>query len=268
MKLDYDAQLASTKNYEISGEDTFCKKPITDPRKAGEVWVDDEGILPFASAACTLGAYADFKSQGQEDQRRLRLRYRARHQAVRRSGLLRGRRQRGSRHSFLKKDAEAYAAKTDGKVLGFDEAREGGRRRRQDVSSPAVPAAAGAGRLAAIVARPIAAGGARSAAGRPAARPSPRSPHAGSVLNKERLRAVAIGAISLSSFCSSGTCSRNTASCSSCASPTCPRRSRSMHSFAQGDPRSQIPVAHRVELPPHPHRLHRSRPSSACRLAW
>ena len=60
MKLDYDAQLASTKNYEISGEDKFCKKPITDPHKSGEVWVDDEGILPFASAACTLGAYADF----------------------------------------------------------------------------------------------------------------------------------------------------------------------------------------------------------------
>src|ERR1700756_1554677 len=39
MKLDYDAQLASTQNYEISGEDRFCEKPIADPRKAGEVWV-------------------------------------------------------------------------------------------------------------------------------------------------------------------------------------------------------------------------------------
>ena len=43
MKLDYNADLASTKNYEISGEDKFCKKPISEPRKAGEVWVDDEG---------------------------------------------------------------------------------------------------------------------------------------------------------------------------------------------------------------------------------
>ena len=64
MKLDYDAELASTKNYEISGEDKFCKKPISDPRKAGEVWVDDEGILPFSSAMCTLGAYADYKAKG------------------------------------------------------------------------------------------------------------------------------------------------------------------------------------------------------------
>ncbi len=37
--LDYDTQRASTANYEVSGEDTFCRKPITEPRKAGEIWV-------------------------------------------------------------------------------------------------------------------------------------------------------------------------------------------------------------------------------------
>src|SRR3954471_10499558 len=63
MGLDYETQLASTRNYEIAGEDSFSKKPITDPRKAGEVWVDEAGILPFASAACTLGAYADYKAK-------------------------------------------------------------------------------------------------------------------------------------------------------------------------------------------------------------
>src|SRR3984885_12218351 len=66
MNLDYEAALKSTKNYEISGEDKFCKKPISEPRKAGEVWVDDEGILPFSSAMCTLGAYADFKAKGKK----------------------------------------------------------------------------------------------------------------------------------------------------------------------------------------------------------
>jgi sulfonate transport system substrate-binding protein len=66
MKLDYDAQLGSTKNYEISRDDTFCKKPIADPCKASEVWVDEAGILPFASAACTLGAYADLKTRGKK----------------------------------------------------------------------------------------------------------------------------------------------------------------------------------------------------------
>ena len=64
--MDYDAELESTQNYEMKGEDKFCNKPITEPRKAGEVWVDDEGILPFSSAACTLGAYADLKAKGKK----------------------------------------------------------------------------------------------------------------------------------------------------------------------------------------------------------
>ena len=64
--LDYDAELKKTDNYEVAGDDQFCKKPITEPRKAGEVWVDGEGIQPFSSAACTLGAYADFVAKGKK----------------------------------------------------------------------------------------------------------------------------------------------------------------------------------------------------------
>src|SRR5712671_457750 len=56
LNMDYETQLKSTQNYEISGEDQFCKKPISEPRKSGEVWVDGESILPFSSATCTLGA--------------------------------------------------------------------------------------------------------------------------------------------------------------------------------------------------------------------
>jgi NitT/TauT family transport system substrate-binding protein len=121
MKLDYDAQLVSTKNYEISGEDKFCKKPITDPHKSGEVWVDDEGILPFASAACTLGAYADFKAKGKkinvayvfDTSRGIKLFADQAFFAVAGSDIA---------PFLLKKDAEAYAAKINGKVLGFDDA--------------------------------------------------------------------------------------------------------------------------------------------------
>jgi NitT/TauT family transport system substrate-binding protein len=121
MKLDYDAQLASTKNYEISGEDKFCKKPITDPHKSGEVWVDDEGILPFASAACTLGAYADFKAKGKkinvayvfDTSRGIKLFADQAFFAVAGSDIA---------PFLLKKDAEAYAAKNNGKVLSFDDA--------------------------------------------------------------------------------------------------------------------------------------------------
>lgn len=121
MKLDYDAQLVSTKNYEVAGEDKFCKKPITDPRKAGEIWIDGENILPFASAICTLGAYADFKSKGKkinmayvfDTSRGIKL---FADQAFYAAG-------NGEIAPFLlKKDAEAYATKIGGKVLGFDDA--------------------------------------------------------------------------------------------------------------------------------------------------
>ena len=121
MKLDYDAELANTRNYEIAGEDKFCNKPITDPRKAGEVWVDDEGILPFSSATCTLGAYADFKARGKkidvtyvfDTARGIKLFADQAFFAVIGGDI---------EPFLLKKDAEAYAAKNNGKVLGFDDA--------------------------------------------------------------------------------------------------------------------------------------------------
>ena len=121
MKLDYDAQLASTNNYEISGEDAFCKKPIADPSKAGEIWVDGEGIMPFSSPSCTLGAYADLKAKGKkvnmaylfDTARGIKL---FADQAFFAIG-------NGEVAPFLlKKDAEAYAAKISGKVLGFEDA--------------------------------------------------------------------------------------------------------------------------------------------------
>ena len=116
-RLDYDAQLASARNYEISGEDSFCKKPIADPHKSGEVWVDDEGILPFASAMCTLGAYADYKAKGKkinvtyvfDTSRGIKL---FADQAFYATGG-------GEIAPFLlKKDAEAHAAR----MLGFEDA--------------------------------------------------------------------------------------------------------------------------------------------------
>ncbi len=66
LKLDYDTQLASTANYEVKGEDKFCNQPIVEPRQAGEVWVDGEGIEPFSSAACTLAAYSSLKAKGKK----------------------------------------------------------------------------------------------------------------------------------------------------------------------------------------------------------
>ena len=123
LNLDYEAQLKSTQNYEIKGEDAFCKKPINDPRKAGEVWVDGGAIEPFSSAACTLGAYSDLKAKGKkinvayvfDTARGIKLFADQAYFAV---GT-----EKGEIAPFLlKKDAEAYAVKIKGKVLSFDEA--------------------------------------------------------------------------------------------------------------------------------------------------
>jgi NitT/TauT family transport system substrate-binding protein len=121
MKLDYDAELTSTRNYEISGDDKFCKKPISEPRKAGEIWVDDEGIAPFSSAMCTLGAFADYKAKGKkidvtyvfDTARGIKLFADQAFFAVGGGDIA---------PFLLKKDAEAYAASHNGKVLGFDDA--------------------------------------------------------------------------------------------------------------------------------------------------
>lgn len=121
MNIDYDAQLASTANYEITGEDSFCKKPIAEPRKSGEVWVDGDGIMPFSSARCTLGAYADFKAKGKkinvtyvfDAARGIKLFADQAFFAVAGDDIA---------PFLLKKDAEAYAAKSSGKVLGFEDA--------------------------------------------------------------------------------------------------------------------------------------------------
>ena len=119
--LDYEAQRASTANYEVSGEDGFCKKPITDPRKAGEIWEKDGDILPYASAACTLGAVNDLKSKGREinvayvfdTSRGIKLFAKEAFYVVDGSEIA---------PFLLKRDAEAAAAKSGAKVLPYDEA--------------------------------------------------------------------------------------------------------------------------------------------------
>jgi NitT/TauT family transport system substrate-binding protein len=123
LKLDYDAQLKSLDNYEVKGEDKFCSKPVSQPRKAGEVWVDGEGIEPFSSAACTLGAYASLKAKGKkinmayvfDTARGIKLFADQAYYAL-------GDDKSAIAPFLLKKDAEEYAAKNAGRVLGFDEA--------------------------------------------------------------------------------------------------------------------------------------------------
>jgi NitT/TauT family transport system substrate-binding protein len=123
LKLDYDAKLASLANYEVQGEDRFCNKPIPEPRKSGEVWVDGEGIAPFSSAACTLGAYSSLKAKGKkinvayvfDSARGIKLFADQAYYAV-------GTDKAAIMPFLLKKDAEDYAAKNAGRVLSFEDA--------------------------------------------------------------------------------------------------------------------------------------------------
>lgn len=122
---DYDKDLASTANYEIKGTDNFCNKPIAEPRKSGEIWVADEGVLPFSSTACTLGAYKDLAAKGKkiniayvfDTVRGIKLFADQAFYAV-----------SDNNGAFevspflLKTDAEAYANKGGGKVVGFADA--------------------------------------------------------------------------------------------------------------------------------------------------
>jgi NitT/TauT family transport system substrate-binding protein len=69
--LDYDAQKQTLGNYEIEGTDSFCRTPITNPKQAGEVWLDGGAISPHASALCTLGAVHALEAQ----QKKVRVAY-------------------------------------------------------------------------------------------------------------------------------------------------------------------------------------------------
>ncbi|MDR3531361.1 MAG: ABC transporter substrate-binding protein, partial [Rhodopila sp.] len=62
--LDYDAALASTANYQVSGTDSFCNRPVSDPRQAGEIWVTGQGVRASSSVACTLAAWDALKKAG------------------------------------------------------------------------------------------------------------------------------------------------------------------------------------------------------------
>ena len=119
--LNYDHQRASTANYEVSGQDTFCKKPVTEPRKAGEIWVKGGEIKPYSSAACTLGALNEMKAKGQavdvayvfDTARSIKLFAREAFYVVDRKG--------GITPFLLKQDAET-AAQGGGKVMPYEEA--------------------------------------------------------------------------------------------------------------------------------------------------
>ena len=128
-RLDYDAQLKSLANYEITGKDSFCGMPIKQSRRAGEVWMASGEILPFSSPDCTLGAMRRFNAEGRKYSvaylydHALGIKVFAEQAFYATEGA-------GKRivPFLLKKDAEAHASKSGGKVIALAEALKGATR--------------------------------------------------------------------------------------------------------------------------------------------
>jgi NitT/TauT family transport system substrate-binding protein len=123
--LDYDKQLAMTTGYDVTGEDPVCNAPVDNPKEAGQIWIEGGDIVPFSSPVCTLMGVKKFTGQG----KKLNAVYLVDHtlgiklfadaafyaigQDQKRPDVV---------PFMLKKDAEAYAAKIDGKLGTYADA--------------------------------------------------------------------------------------------------------------------------------------------------
>lgn len=122
---DYDKQKASFANYQISGTDTLCKKPIKDPSQAGEVWIKDGNISAYSSPDCTLAAVNKATAEG----KKIDVVYLIDHALgikVFANLAFYALNTKDPKHPsivpfLLKKDAEAYAAKNGGRVATYEE---------------------------------------------------------------------------------------------------------------------------------------------------
>lgn len=124
--LDYDKQLASLSGYDVTGNDAVCNVPVTKPADAGQVWIDGGEILPFSSPVCTLTAAKKFITQG----KKLDAVYLVDHalgiklfaDAAFYAAVGKDPKKPDEVVPFLlKKDAEAYVAKSGGKLATYDE---------------------------------------------------------------------------------------------------------------------------------------------------
>jgi NitT/TauT family transport system substrate-binding protein len=63
---DYEAQKQTLANYDIEGKDPVCKVPVTRPKEAGEIWLADGEIVPTSSPACTLAGIRQYEAAGRK----------------------------------------------------------------------------------------------------------------------------------------------------------------------------------------------------------
>jgi NitT/TauT family transport system substrate-binding protein len=63
---DYEAQKQTLANYDIEGKDPVCKVAVTRPKDAGEIWLADGEIVPTSSPACTLAGIRQYEAAGRK----------------------------------------------------------------------------------------------------------------------------------------------------------------------------------------------------------
>jgi NitT/TauT family transport system substrate-binding protein len=123
--LDYGKQKASYAGYEIGGTDPLCKKPIKAPREGGEVWIEGGALTAYSSTLCTLGGIKQALSQGKQvgvafvfDKTfGIKLFADKAFYALN----VKNPKQPGIVPFLLKKDAEAWAAKSGGRLANYTE---------------------------------------------------------------------------------------------------------------------------------------------------
>lgn len=63
---DYEAQKQTLANYEVAGRDPICNRMVTNPKEAGEIWLDGAGIVPVSSPACLLAGIRQYEAEGKK----------------------------------------------------------------------------------------------------------------------------------------------------------------------------------------------------------
>lgn len=124
--LDYEAQKQTLANYDIGGKDPICKTAVARPKEAGEIWLATGEIVPVSSPACLLAGVRQYEAEKKKVtvaylfDKELGIKVFADKAFY--SVEANGPKGPVATPFLLKKDAEAHAARTQGKVATFAEA--------------------------------------------------------------------------------------------------------------------------------------------------
>jgi NitT/TauT family transport system substrate-binding protein len=64
--LNYEAQKQTLANYDIEGKDPVCNKAVTRPKESGEIWIEGGDIVPASSTVCTFRGIKKYQDAGKK----------------------------------------------------------------------------------------------------------------------------------------------------------------------------------------------------------